>query len=386
MKVSATAARLPYSGIREVMDLAAHLDGDLIRLELGESDFPTPEHVLDAASRAAAAGRTRYAPNAGIPELRSAFAERVRGRYGRATDSDQVVVTCGATQGMFMCLLALTEPGDEILIPDPGWPNYALMARLLRAEPVYYPLAHDDAFQPRAEDLEQRIGPRTKVLVLNSPSNPVGAVITGPRLTEILRVAAEHGLWVISDECYDDLVFDVPYASTAGLDATGLTVSVYSLSKSYSMTGWRVGCVVGPRVLAETITKLQEPVLSSVNTPAQWGAVAALTGSPCHIETMKRAYASRRDQALALCAAAGLPAVPPSGAFYLWVDVRAANLSSREFASELVRQARVTVAPGSAFGPSGEGYVRVSLVAESSRLLEGLGRMANLWARRAATC
>jgi aspartate/methionine/tyrosine aminotransferase len=364
------------------MELAWSLGDDVIRLEVGEPDFPTPAHIVTAAARAAADGHTKYSPNAGLHELRAAFADRLRVRPGLDLAPHQVVITNGATQGIFAALLAILEPGDEVLVPDPGWPNYAMMATIMHARPVPYPLTYCTAFLPQVEQIAQLLSPRTKALVLNSPSNPLGTVIDRSRLDQLLGLAADNDLWVLSDECYDDLVFDQPAASPATLDRTGRTIAVYTLSKSYAMTGWRIGCVTGPDLLGTVLTKLQEPLVSSVNSVAQWAGVAALRGPQGHVEFMRQTYAARRKCALDLCERVGLPVLHPAGTFYLWIDVRATSMSSWEFTWELAHQARVTVAPGSAFGANGEGFLRVSLTSPTPRLLDGLGRLIDLWRRR----
>jgi aspartate aminotransferase len=383
MDVSATVAGLPRSGIREIMDLAWSLGDDVIRLEAGEPNFPTPPHIAAAGAEAVAAGQTRYTPNAGVPELRAALAQRLRTRHDVEVTAERIVVTCGATQGLFATLLVLLEPGDEVLLPDPGWPNFAMMATLLHALPVRYPLTVDAGFLPRVEDLEGLVGPRTRVLVLNSPSNPLGAVIPRGRLLELLAFASRHDLWVVSDECYDEIVFDPGFASATALDTEGRTVGVYSFSKTYAMTGWRVGYLALPEPVAPLLAKVQEPLVSCVSAPGQRAALAALTGSQDVVKVMTRAYERRRDEALRACAAAGLPTFRPSGAFYLWVDISAAGMSSRDFTLALATQAHVTVAPGTTFGPLGDGYVRVSLATDPDILREGVRRMIDLWQAKA---
>ncbi|MGH3665616.1 MAG: pyridoxal phosphate-dependent aminotransferase [Egibacteraceae bacterium] len=379
MELASAASTMPRSGIREIMDLAWAMP-DAIHLEVGEPNFPTPPHVVEAAARAAAAGHTRYTPNAGMPELRQALAEKVASRNGLVVAPEQVIVTSGAVEALYSTLLSLLDPGDQILLPDPGWPNFRMMAGLLRAEVVGYPLAPRSGYQPEIADLERLVGPRSKVLLLNTPSNPVGAVLDADHVQALLDFARAHGLWVVSDECYDEIVYDGALTSPGALDTDGRVISVYSFSKTYAMTGWRVGYAVVPEALAETLSKVQEPLISCVNAPAQVAAHVAVTGPQDVVAEMRDAYRSRRDAVVARLREAGVPAFPPGGAFYLWVDVSASGLSSRNFAHELVVRHHVAVVPGTAFGARGEGAVRLSLTTSQDLLLEGVERLTLLYA------
>jgi aspartate aminotransferase len=235
---------MPRSGIREIMDLA-WATPDVIHLEVGEPNFPTPQHVIEAADRAARAGYTKYTPNAGLPQLREALVDKLRARNRIDARPGQMIVTHGAVEALYTSLLALVGPGDEILLPDPGWPNYRMMTTLTRTEARYYPLTPAGRYLPQIDDLERLIGSRTRVLLLNSPSNPLGAIIPEARMRELLAFAAEHDLWVVSDECYDEIVFDSSFVSAAALAEEERVVSVFSFSKTYAMTGWRVGCRAG---------------------------------------------------------------------------------------------------------------------------------------------
>jgi aspartate aminotransferase len=374
-RLSVAIQAMPRSGIREIMDLA-WATPDVIHLEVGEPNFPTPRHVIEAADRAARAGYTKYTPNAGLPQLREALAEKLRVRNRIDARPGQVIVTHGAVGALYTTLLALVGPGDEILLPDPGWPNYRMMATLTRTEARCYPLTSAGGYLPQIGDLERLVGPRTRVLLLNSPSNPLGAILSEDRMRELLAFAAEHDLWVVSDECYDEIVFDSSFVSAAALTEEERVVSVFSFSKTYSMTGWRVGYAVVPEPLALELAKLQEPIIACVNTPAQMAALAAVTGPQDLVHEMTAEYRARRDQVLDLLAPTDLRAFKPSGAFYLWVDVTACRSSSREFATALIREYGVSVVPGTAFGRFGEGAVRLSLATSSELLLEGVQRMS----------
>jgi len=372
---SSVAGSMPVSRIREVMELAWK-DPEAIHLEVGEPNFPTPEHVVEAAHRAARMGLTRYAPNAGISELREALAEKVARRNGYGASPEQVVVTQGGIQALYLTLRALLEPGDEVLLPDPAWPNYRMIAHLLGARVLSYPLVAGGEFLPRLEDLERLVTPRTRAILVNSPSNPLGTVVPRDLMEGLLAFAHGRGLWFISDEVYDEVVFDDAFVSAGSVAEQGYRlVSIYSFSKVYAMTGWRVGYLVAPPDLARILTGMQEPIISCVNTPAQMAALAAVTGPQDVVRAMSDSYRARRDELLEVLHRGGLPSSRPSGAFYVWTDVSEAGVPSMDFARSLIEREHVAVAPGSAFGELGEGYVRVSLASSREDLLEGTSRL-----------
>ncbi len=367
---------MPPSGIREIMYAALRGSG-VIRLEVGEPDFSTPAHIVEAAHIAALEGHTGYVSSAGVAQLLEALAAKVGARNGYTVTPEQVIVSQGGVQGIYAALLSLTQPGDEVLMPDPAWPNFLMMARLLNLAAVTYPLTADAGFLPTIETLEPLVTQRTRLIVLNSPSNPLGTIIARARMIELLAFAQRHGLWTLSDECYDEITFDDSFVSAASI-APDRVVSVYSFSKTYAMTGWRIGYVVAPPELAPVLARCQEPLLSCVSTPTQHAALAALTGSQDVVASMRDAYRARRDAALAVLEDTPLHALTPRGAFYLWVDVSSSGTPSRELALRLLEESRVAVAPGTAFGGRGEGFVRVSLASSEANLTEGLRRLVAL--------
>jgi aspartate/methionine/tyrosine aminotransferase len=372
--VSARATGLPVQAIREVMELAWR-QPDAIHLEVGEPGFPTPPHIVEAAARAAREGHTKYTPNAGIVPLREALAEKVARVNGYPAAPEQIVVGAGGVQVLHNVLLALTDPGDEILLPDPAWPDFVQMAHLLGTAPRYYHQTPETGFLPTVQELEELVTPRTRVLVVNSPSNPLGAVVPAELSAELVAFAERRGLWLVSDECYDQIAFDGTFASPMAVAPSPRIISAYSFSKVYAMTGWRVGYCVAPPEVAAILTRLQEPVVSCVNAPAQLAALAALTGPQEIVGEMRDAYRARRDAAVALLEAAGVPVLRPAGAFYLWIDVSASGRDSREFAFSLIAERGVAVAPGTAFGAAGQGFVRLSMASEQDVLLEGARRL-----------
>ena len=375
-KLNPVIEGMTRSGIREIMDKAWGRPG-VIRLEVGEPDFPTPAHIVEAAHIAALEGHTRYQPSSGIPALREALAAKVHARNGYSVTPQQTIVTQGGVEALYASLLTLTNPGDEILLPDPAWPNFLLMARMLNLEAVTYPLSGDAGFLPTLETLEALVTPRTTAIVVNSPSNPLGAVVDGARMTELVEFTERRGLWMVSDECYDELCFDGSFVSPASISPERV-VSVYSFSKTYAMTGWRIGYVVAPGAVASTLAKGSETIISCVNAPTQYAALAAVTGPQEVVAEMRDAYHARRDLALEVLAGSPLPAFTPQGAFYLWVDVRATGVPSRDLAMRLLEERNVAMAPGSAFGERGEGFLRVSLASSAESISEGLRRLLDL--------
>jgi aspartate/methionine/tyrosine aminotransferase len=321
-------------------------------------------------------GLTRYAPNAGIPELREVLSDKVTRCNGYRTRPEQVVVTQGGIQALYLTLRALLEPGDGVLLPDPAWPNYRMIAHLLGARVLSYPLVAEGGFLPRLEDLERSVTPRTRAILVNSPSNPLGTVVPRELMEGLLAFARERGLWFVSDEVYDEVVFDDAFVSAGSVAEQGdRLVSIYSFSKVYAMTGWRVGYLVAPPDLAKILTGMQEPIISCVNTPAQMAALAAVTGPQDIVQEMNDSYRARRDELLGDLDLGGLPSSRPAGAFYVWADVSEAGVPSMELARFLIELEHVAVAPGSAFGELGEGYVRLSLASSREDLLEGSSRL-----------
>jgi aspartate aminotransferase len=367
---------MPRSGIRKVMDLAWSLPGPVIGLHVGEPSFATPQHVRDAAAAALARGETRYAPNAGLPELRSAIAAKVTTLNRMRAEPEQVVVSAGGMEALFVALAATVRAGDEVLVPDPGWPNFAMAVQLLQARPVAYPLHAEDGFLPDVARLDGLVGPHTKAIVVNSPSNPLGSVFDAAVAEALCRFADHHDLWLISDECYDAITFDRPHVSPGAWDEQDRVLACFSFSKTYAMTGMRVGYLVAPPSVAATAAKMQEPLIACVNVPAQRAALAALEGPQDQVEAMRRTYAERRDAATRLLDERGVGYLRPQGAFYLWIDVSdRCGDDVTAWALDVLRERGVAVAPGPTFGPTGEGWVRVSLATETDDLLEGLGRI-----------
>ncbi|WP_262348292.1 pyridoxal phosphate-dependent aminotransferase [Cellulosimicrobium cellulans] len=380
--------RMHRSGIRTLMELAMR-DPEAIRLEIGEPDVPTPAHVVAAAGRDAAAGHTAYTSSTGTPELRAALAEKVRRVNGLDVTASDVVVTHGAMHGLAMAINALAGPGDEVLLPDPEFPNWRMAAVAAGVGVATYPAHAANGFVPTLEDIAAAITPATRVIVVCSPNNPTGAMYPPELLAGVVELARERDLWVFSDECYEAITFDRPHASPAAFDTDGRVLTFFSFSKTYAMTGWRLGYVVSrdPGVI-DLLGQVAEATVACPSSVSQRAALAALTGPQDDVAAAVDSYRERRDAAVALLDARGIPSVRPQGAFYLMVDVSAAMADSEAFALRLLADRHVSVSPGSAFGPGGEGMVRVSLAAERGALLDGLSLLADAvadWSATAAT-
>ncbi len=375
---AARAAALRRSEIRVLFDAAARAGGDVIRLEVGEPSFTTPAHVIDAAARAAHDGHTRYGPNGGLASLRELLADKLRRVNGIEASIDEIVVTPGAMNALYSIYVALLQPGDEVLLPTPGFPNMDETVALLGGRPVFYRLAADEGFLPDVEALEAQVTPRTKVLFVNTPANPTGAVYGASLMRDLVAFAARHDLWLLCDEVYDEMVLsdDCVHTAAAPLDSDGRVITVCSFSKVYAMTGWRVGYVAAPPGLADLLRKLQEPLVSCPSTISQKAAEAALTGPRAPYEQMLAAYRRRRDVALDAAASAGVRAVASDGTLYMLLDVSSSGVDDLDFALRLLEEHSVSVAPGSVFGPAGRGWSRISLAAESEAIAEGVRRLA----------
>jgi aspartate aminotransferase len=368
---------LPRSGIRAVMDLAWASTEPVVRLEVGQPDASPPDHILRAMTDAIARKETGYTPNAGLPELRSACAQKLGRVNGIACQPEQILITAGSMQGLAAAVLAVGEPGDEVLVPDPGWPNYRMICRLTSQKAVGYPLRQESDYRPDFDEVAALITDRTRLVIINSPSNPLGVVWDASVMAGWLELAEQHDLWVLSDECYDEIVFAGEATSPAALPGgADRVVSVHSFSKTYAMTGLRVGYVTGPLELLNTMIKMQEALVACVNGPAQRGAIAALEGPQDFVTQMRDTYHRRRERAVTEVTKLGLPHQQPDGAFYLWLPLGHTERSSMELCQRLVSEAKVAVAPGETFGGQGQGAVRVSLAASEDDIVEGLRRMA----------
>ena len=369
---------VPPSGIRRVFELAMQLD-DVVYLVVGEPDVPVAPHILDAGATAWRDDRTDYTPNAGIPELRTAIVDKLARDNDLHVDLEQVWITVGATQALHQAMSILLGAGDEVLVPDPGYTTFTMSARMMAAVPVPYRLALENTFAPDVAELERLVTDRTRAIIVNTPSNPLGTVLDEEQLRHILAFARRHDLWVISDEVYEYFTFGQPHVSIASLDTDDRVFSAFSFSKTYAMTGARVGYLVTPRGLATTMRTVQEASVSCVDTPAQWAAVAAITGDHEPVARAREHYRENIALATGLLSERGIRFLPPTGSFYLWVDVSHASAGDvASWAERFLLTERVAVAPGSAFGRAGEGWIRLSLASDTADIREGIRRLPAL--------
>lgn len=352
---------------------------DVVSFSVGEPDFATPEHVCQAAKDALDAGRTKYTPGAGIPELRKAVAATAQ-REQRIPCEARNVLVAPAKQCVLYALLSVADHGDEVLLPDPAWVSYDPMVRWAHANPVPVPVEADTGFRMTPEAVAQAITPRSKAIVLNSPSNPTGGVNTPADVRGIVELAVDHDLWVISDEIYRHLQYEGEPLSPASLPGGfDRTLTIDGLSKSFAMTGWRMGWVIAPDPAFGAVDRLQSHSLTHATSFAQYGAVAALTGPQDSIATMKAEFQARRDLIVAgLRRLPGVTCPEPAGAFYVFprFDRRKwGNLRDEELAMALLERADIAVTAGSSFGARGQDHLRFSYATSRERIAEGLARL-----------
>ena len=377
MKPLSSIAHMKPSPIRKIYEKAILMD-DVIFFSLGEPDFTTPSGVIETAVTSLRNGETHYTPNAGIPELRAAIAENIA-EYDRVSYSpSEIAVTSGGMEALTLALLTLLEPGDEVILSDPSYTNYKDQIEIAKDVPRFVTVHEKDRFNLTPEGVRAAITDKTKVLMINSPCNPTGAVASEPLLKELAAIAVEYDLYVLFDEVYKYLYYDVdPFYNIARIPGMReRTLLIDSCSKTYAMTGWRVGWIAGPENIVSNIPKIQENICSCVPAFVQKGAAHALRFCRADIDRMNAQYRKRRDLIYeGINAIPGLGAVLPDGAFYLFVNIKETGLSSEEFALKLLEEARVALSPGSAFGPSGEGFVRMSYSTSIENIEEGLRRI-----------
>ena len=359
-KISSTVAEIKPSGIRKFFDIVNEMK-DAISLGIGEPDFVTPWHIRDAGILSLEKGRTYYTSNAGLFEVREQICKYLDRRFNLLYKEDEVLVTVGGSEAIDLCVRALISPGDEVLIPEPSFVCYAPCTRLAGgvAVPIVTDEEHD--FKLTAEALKKAITPKTKLLVLPFPNNPTGAVMEKEELEEIAKVLEETEIMILSDEIYGELTYGIKHTSIANIESMKeRTIIVGGFSKCYAMTGWRLGYAVGNRAVIKAMTKIHQFAIMSAPTTSQYAAVEALRNGDSDIEEMKREYNKRRVYLIERLNEIGLNCFEAKGAFYVFPCIKSTGLSSEEFCERLLREKKVAVIPGNAFGDSGEGYVRIS--------------------------
>jgi aminotransferase len=369
-------AELKPSGIRKFFDIVATMD-DVISLGIGEPDFTTPDPILQAGIQALQKGETHYTSNAGIFELREAISDLLEEKYLVKYDpADEVVVTVGVSEALYLALTAVIDPGEEIIIPTPCFVSYQAEVILAGGFPVEVPGRIENGFQPEPEQIEAAITPRTKAIFIGFPNNPTGAVATRENLLKISRIAEEHDLLVISDEIYDSLVYGVEHVCFASLPGMKeRTITLGGFSKSYAMTGWRVGYAAAPAHILKGLVRVHQYTVMSAPSVSQYAALAAVKVGAEYAEEMRQKYDRRRQLIVSGLNEIGLETFLPQGAFYAFPRVAGTGLDDEAFASKLLKEEKVAVVPGSAFGAGGAGFVRCSYATHYDQIEQALERM-----------
>ncbi len=367
---------IPPSGIRKYFDLLQGMEGG-ISLGIGEPDFPTPWHIRDAGIYSLEKGFTKYTPNAGLSDLRRSVSAYMRRRFDlEYAPIGQILVTVGGSEGLDLTFRCVLEPGDEVIIPTPSFVCYGPLASMYHGVPVYVETKAENEFRLTAEELKAAITPKTKALVLPYPCNPTGGIMAREDLEAIAEVLRGTNVLVISDEIYAELTYGQRHVSIASIpDMYERTVVVNGFSKAYSMTGWRLGYVCGPRELIGAMTKLHQYGIMSAPTTSQYAAIEAMNNGDGDIEAMRDEYDGRRRFLVDGFRALGLDCFEPRGAFYTFPCIKSTGLTSVEFCDKFLAAEKVAVIPGSAFGPGGEGFVRACYAASMKDLDEALRRL-----------
>lgn len=377
-EISRSINGLPGSSIRKMFNMAQGMD-NLISFALGEPGFVAAEHIAEAACTAIHKGETHYTVNSGLLPLRQALSKKMKSKKGvEYAPESEIMVTSGGVEALYLSMKVLLDPGDEVVLGSPYFPNYMGQIGMCEAVPVIVPLLEEDGFQYNIENLRKAITDKTKLLLINSPSNPTGSVTSEKVLREIAELCVKKDLYLITDEVYQEFIYgDVPFFSIASCPGMKeRTVIVDSFSKTYAMTGWRCGFALGPEPIISQMVKIQENLVSCVNTPTQYAAMAALEGPQDVLKEMLSQYDENRQLLLReINTMAGLSVIVPQGAFYAFINIKKTGLSSEEFAIRLLKEGRVVVVPGSGFGEAGEGYIRISYVVSREDTVEGLKRI-----------
>jgi len=380
MELNQNLKKIKPSGIRKLFDLAQNRK-DIISFGIGEPDFITPDHVREAAKQAIEEGYTHYTPNAGFADLREALSQKLNDFNHIPAKSEEVLVTSGGTQALFSAFYVLLNPGDELIVPDPGFLVYGSQVILAGGNPVFLPIREENHFQIDPDELEKMITLKTKAILLNSPSNPTGMVINREILEKVAEIAKEHNLFIISDELYEDILFDGrKHLSIASLpEMKERTISIFGFSKSYAMTGWRIAYVTCPEFLVKEMIKIQQNTAVCPNSVTQRAVLYGLQNqqeTKASIEKMRAAYQERRDVIMnGFSEIDGFECLPPQGAFYAFPNITKTGKNSEELSMYLLDECGVVTVPGNAFGQYGEGYLRFSFATSVDMIQNGLEKI-----------
>ncbi len=373
--VSSVLRDLRPSGIRKFFDLISQTEG-VISLGVGEPDYVTPSSIRQACVDALKAGRTKYTSNCGISDLRQEIASYLASRFGLSYDEEEIIITVGVSEAVDLALRAIVNPGDEILIGEPCYVSYAPCTVLAGGQPVFVPTRVEDQFRLCKKEIVSRITEKTKAILISYPNNPTGAIMKKEDLEEIAQVARKYDLLVISDEIYAELTYEGRHVSIASLPGMKeRTILLNGFSKSFAMTGWRVGYAAGPSEIIGAMLKIHQYTMLCAPSISQWAALYALREASQFVEEMVAEYDRRRKLIVNGLREIGLPCFEPKGAFYVFPSIKHTGMSSEEFCESLLMEEKVAVVPGSAFGPSGEGYVRCCYATSPSEIEEALERI-----------
>ena len=363
------------SGIRKFFDIANKIK-DCISLGVGEPDFDTPWHITEEGIYSLEQGKTFYTSNQGLPELKEEISKWNKRKYNLDYSPENIIVTCGGSEAIDIALRACINPGDEVIILEPNYVCYEPDIILAGGVAIKIKLKNENEFRLTPEELEEVITDKTKILLINYPNNPTGAIMTKEDLEKIAEVIKKHDLLVISDEIYSELTYSGNHYSIGALpDMRDRTITINGFSKAFSMTGWRLGYVMGPKAIMDQMKKIHQFVIMCSPTISQYAGIEALKNGDGDIEKMKKEYDKRRKYLLKEFDRLGLPCFEPRGAFYIFPDIRKYRMTSEEFATDLLEKEHVVVVPGTAFGDSGEGFVRISYAYSLDALKEAVRRI-----------
>ncbi|MFC1899279.1 aminotransferase class I/II-fold pyridoxal phosphate-dependent enzyme [Chloroflexota bacterium] len=381
-RTSERLKQISPSGIRKFFDLLASIDG-VISLGVGEPDFTTPWHICEAAINSLGKGYTMYTSNSGMPELRKELSNHLKNKYGiEYNPENELLITVGVSEALDLSMRTLIDPGDEVIIPDPCYVAYKPCITLAGGNPVSVATCEEDNFEISAADIEARITTNTRAILLGYPANPTGAVMTRDKLTEIAEIAEKHQIPVISDEIYADLVYGVEHTCFSALpEMKDQSVLLGGFSKAYAMTGWRIGYAAAPKDIISEMTKIHQYTMMCAPTMAQVAALEALKSGSASVAEMVTDYNRRRLVIVKGLNEIGLPCFEPKGAFYAFPSIQSTGMTSEEFAEKLLVEEKVAVVPGSAFGKSGEGYIRCCYATSLIEIEEALSRMKRFVSR-----
>lgn len=381
-RISQRVADVPPSGIRRFFDIAATMK-DVISLGIGEPDFVTPPVILQAGIRSLERGETHYTSNSGTLELRRALADHLQRLYGVSYDPEtELLITVGVSEALYLALTAIVDPGDEVIVPEPCFVAYTAEVAFAGGTPVVVDTKMEDDFQVTGAQVEAVITPRTKAILIGYPNNPTGAVMTRERLLEIAQVAQKHDLLVISDEIYDRLVYGISHTCFASLPGMWeRTILLGGFSKDYAMTGWRIGYAAAPADLLGAMRKVHQYTIMSAPTMSQAAALEALRHGESAVQEMVAEYDRRRRLIVSGLNSLGLPTFEPRGAFYAFPRIADSGMDDNEFAERLLREEKVAVVPGSAFGRAGAGFVRCCYATAYEKIEEALERIGRFMRR-----